>query len=223
VAHSTLLLPIAFEFRPRPARWSLKPGRLVPVLAQPATNKLADAWLMREEFFHLKSGDTGQLLRFLNKWGLWTEEPEGWEDPNLSGHPSLRCSVFVDRVWEDKRLFREAVIGSAIDWLKPDYDPDVPETEVGQVNDLFTLVTFRNKYPYHFLRATGCELAIRTTITIDLMRKVKFRICARPDCATPFPIESRHRRAYCCQYCAHLESVRRNRQNPQGPRKRTGS
>ena len=46
------------------------------------------------------------------------------------------------------------------------------------------------------------------TTTIDLLKQFEFRTCARPDCAKPFPVKSKHENDYCPQYCAHLESVR---------------
>jgi hypothetical protein len=69
----------------------------------------------------------------------------------------------------------------------------------------------RQEYPHHVLRATSCRRAVLDTIVIDHLRKVQFRLCARPDCRTPFAIETRHQREYCCQYCAHIESVRKQR------------
>src|SRR5262249_12894660 len=68
-----------------------------------------------------------------------------------------------------------------------------------------------SEFPRFVVRASTCFDVIRTSITIDRVRGTKFRNCARKDCGTPFAIESRHIRNYCCQYCAHLESVRRNR------------
>ena len=52
------------------------------------------------------------------------------------------------------------------------------------------------------------ELLLATT-HIDLLRRAKFQICQRPDCATPF---TGRERQYCTQYCGHLESVRKNRE-----------
>ena len=69
----------------------------------------------------------------------------------------------------------------------------------------------RREYPHHALDATSCRRAILDTIVIDHLRKVQFRLCSRPDCRTPFAIATRHQREYCCQYCAHIESVRRQR------------
>jgi len=67
------------------------------------------------------------------------------------------------------------------------------------------------KYPFFCLLTDACQHAIRMTVTIDLLRRLTFKTCARRDCGLPFPVTSKHRREYCSQYCAHLESVRRSR------------
>src|SRR5271157_1320058 len=72
-------------------------------------------------------------------------------------------------------------------------------------------LTLRRRYPYLLLGTSNCQEAIVHTITLDLLKKVQFRICARGDCRAPFPIKNQHRREYCCQDCAHIESVRRQR------------
>jgi hypothetical protein len=67
-------------------------------------------------------------------------------------------------------------------------------------------------YPHYVLLASGCQTAIRNTITIDLLKQVRpRRRCARLDCRAPFDVNNRHRRKYCTPACAHLESVRRQR------------
>ena len=67
-------------------------------------------------------------------------------------------------------------------------------------------------YPHYVLHATGCQTAVRNTVTIDLLNKVQpSRRCARADCRAPFDVKNRHHRKYCTPACAHLESVRRQR------------
>src|SRR5579871_1708925 len=67
-------------------------------------------------------------------------------------------------------------------------------------------------YPRYVLLASDCRTAVRNTITIDLLKKVRpRRRCARPDCGAPFDVNNRHYRKYCTPACAHLESVRRQR------------
>src|SRR5262249_11855052 len=93
-----------------------------------------------------------------------------------------------------------------------------PEKWLTEVQKLFPALVARRQYPHFGLTVVGCQEALRTTITIDILKNVRFRLCARHDCRTPFPVETRHQREYCCQYCAHLESVRRQRQPRQEQR-----
>jgi hypothetical protein len=194
------------------------------------TNKWpeADPWIMREEFLRLKQ-KTKDLVAFLNKWGVWGTTPSisGCREelhtpprgrtrlggplstidpdkvPNICalglGVRSANTYVLPSDMWEYQRRSREGLKSPACRWLV-------------EAQKLFA-ATPRPEYPHLFLVSGTCQEAIRTTITLDLLRKVKFRICARPDCGSPFEIKNRHRREYCCQYCAHIESVRRQRRS----------
>jgi hypothetical protein len=142
---------------------------------------------MRQEFFQLRRGDAGTLLEFLNKWGLWR-----------SGNmPIIEQAAAI---WKKHDLFRLAVKRPIAEWLQDEFN--------GVLRYAYPRL---QQYPFHVLTVSGCEQAIRVTITLDLLRQVKYSICARPDCQTPFAVESQHKRKYCCQYCAHIESVRRQR------------
>jgi hypothetical protein len=99
-------------------------------------------------------------------------------------------------IWEFQKECRTGLKEPAQKWLSK--------------NPLGTLCS-RTEYPHYVLRAISCRRAIRDSIVIDHLRKVQFRLCARPDCRAPFAITSRHQRDYCCQYCAHIESVRKGR------------
>jgi hypothetical protein len=166
-----------------------------------------DAWIMRQDFLRLNE-DTTDLVKFLNKWGAWKPNVNYAKTLvpvpgmfSLRQHPDKSYEgkdyVLPSSIWQFQERCRNALMGRAIDWLSsPDSLPQLSS---------------RHKYP-HFCWSVGdCEGAIRTTITIDFLNRVKFGVCARPDCRTPFPISSRHKRKYCEQYCGHLESVRRNR------------
>jgi hypothetical protein len=197
------------------------------------TNKRteADPWTMRAEFLRLTQ-DTKALVDFLNRWGVWgttrrlsgcreklPSPPPQWTTRSwrtgLGAHvrldpekmPNIYALAVEDSfngnyvlpidIWEFQRRCRDGLKSPAYKWL-------------ADAQRLF-LVTSRPEYPYFLSIAGNCQEAIRTTITLDLLRRVKFRICARPDCASPFPVENRHRRKYCRQYCAHIESIRKQR------------
>jgi hypothetical protein len=145
----------------------------------------ADAWQVREDFLNLQ-GDNETALAFLNKWGRW-----------------VSCRKYVDmaEIAALQQVSRDALISPADIWFRSVYaSPPV-------VNSRAT------GFPYFVMLTDACETAIRTTTTIDLLRQLKFKACARPDCVKPFPVTSKHERNYCTQYCAHLESVRRSRKS----------
>jgi hypothetical protein len=148
-------------------------------------SKAADAWQLRDDFLGLK-GDDEAALAFLNKWGRWVP------------HRNYVAPVEISAL---QRAIREALMSPAKVWFRSRYaSPPV--------------VNSRSlEFPYFVILTDACEAAIRTTTTIDLLRKLKFRTCARLDCDKPFPVTSKHERNYCTQYCAHLESVRRARKS----------
>jgi hypothetical protein len=122
--------------------------------------------------------------RFLNRWGSWSVN----DDP-----------VTLLELIECQTTYREALTQEPEMWLH----------QFG----FFTLEKIRTP-PYMAFRVTECKHAIEATITIDLLNKVPFGICARPDCRMPFVIKSKHSRQYCRTYCAHIVNVRERRRNP---------
>ncbi len=178
----------------------------VELLIPSADDKLSktenpDPWAMREEFLRLKN-DTPTLLKFLRKWGEWgtlrlSHDPGALEHFALSGgtsHMGLAFHYPID-IWNFQQYCRKALGRSSGEWMKGFSLPLVPRPE----------------HPHFVWIAKGCKEAIRASITIDFLNKVKFDKCAREDCPVWFPVTSQHQRKYCCQPCGHLESVRKKR------------
>lgn len=141
----------------------------------------ADAWQLRESFLRV-THDPKNVLEFLNQWGRWQ---------------FLADCMLLDKLLSFQDVIRHALLSSPEEWLTE---------HIGYLD-----IETKSEYPYFTLDTVECEPAIRATVTIDLLRQVKFETCARPDCGQPFPIISKHKRKYCSQYCGHLESVRRGR------------
>jgi hypothetical protein len=161
----------------------------------PSKTEKIDAWKLREEFFQVKRNMV-DLARFLNRWGSWSWEnglPRSGilSDKPGSGGPSF---VFADSIWSDQDALRTAHRDPAT-WLS------------------HSLLSFeaRNEFPHFVRRVSTCRDAIVATITFDMVQGSKFRFCALKDCRAPFKLESGHKKKFCCQYHAHLASVRRNR------------
>jgi hypothetical protein len=143
----------------------------------------ADAWQMRDDFLRM-APEQESAIAFLNKWGHWRGGGTGLET-------MLRL----------QRQAREALTSSPDKWF------------TGSVPTHLDLWKRDQEYPFFAVRTCHCETAICMTVTADLLRRAKFKICARKDCRMPFEVRSKHKKKYCCQYCGHLESVRRNRKN----------
>jgi hypothetical protein len=147
----------------------------------------ADAWELRDDFLSLKAGSE-VALAFLSKWGRWMP---------------FRNYVDMPEIIALQQAVRHALTSPAELWFRGLYASP-------------PLVNSRSpEFPYFVILTDACQAAIRTTTTMDLLRQLKFKTCARPDCGKPFPVTSRHERNYCTQYCAHLESVRRARKSTQ--------
>jgi hypothetical protein len=142
----------------------------------------SDAWQLRDEFLSLQ-GNAEKTLAFLNNWGRWLP---------------LRRYVGLAEIADLQKDVRAALTESPDEWFVGVAFP--------------TMVNSRSpEFPYFTMLTDACQVAIRMATTIDLLQRIEFKTCARPDCAKPFPVRSKRKRDYCSQYCAHLESVRRGR------------
>ena len=140
-----------------------------------------EAWQLREEF--LKLNPTPEdAIALLNEWGRWNAEE------------FVELSEIVDL----QRAIREAVTTSPGKWFESPYS-------------LPSNWRRHPKFPYFALLTDKAEIALRMTVTCDLLGQSQFKTCDRPDCGQPFKVESKHDRKYCSRTCAHVEAVRRSR------------
>ena len=168
-----------------------------------SNGRVRDAWAMRAEFLALPE-DTLALQQFVNRWGVWDQgslEAQLFrfnlmEFVEAMKERRLGCiSPFL--VWRERKRLKEGMLMPPEDWLSS--------------NASLTFGTNRKAFPFIGTEVNVCLKALEATITFDHLRKVKSRICARPDCDAIFTVNSKHGKIYCDQSCAHLESVRRNR------------
>ena len=146
-----------------------------------ANSQPADPWALREEFLRLEPS-IESALAFLNKWGRWNSE-EYVEQ--------AECTQL-------QQAMREAMTTSPDHWFSGPYA-------------LPSDWRRSTKYPYFGLLTDKIEVALRMTVTSDLLNQAKFKTCARPDCRQPFKIESKHDKKFCSRTCAHVEAVLRSR------------
>jgi hypothetical protein len=141
----------------------------------------ADAWSLRDEFMGLKP-DVDEVVAFLERWGHWNAEP----------------FIEISEIVRLQRSILDALTESPQGWFASPYS-------------LPSDLRRRDEFPYLEILTDRAEAALRVTVTADLVKQSKFRICARPDCGQPFKVESSHGQKYCTPKCGHLEAVRRSR------------
>ncbi len=160
-----------------------KPGR-----------EVKDAWEMRGEFFHLED-TVYATLQFLNRWGLWSAAERVIQvAPSRTLFPG--AVVTPHRLWSLRDAYIKAAAGSPRSWLTKATPLSLKEAE---------------KPPYFIVERLFCEDAIKATLTIDHLGKVKFGICKRHDCRKLFKRKTAQKRLYCTPECAHLANVRKIR------------
>jgi hypothetical protein len=152
-----------------------------------------DAWEMREEFFAIR-GDLNATNRFLNRWGLWNFQLVSLAPPDNGLFSGTLISPH--RLWTLCDTYIKAAAGSPRSWLTTAAPLSLKESE---------------KRPYFIVERSYCEDAIKATITIDHLAKVKFGICKRHDCRRLFKRTTQQKRLYCSPECAHLANVRKLR------------
>ena len=141
------------------------------------------AWQMRDEFLHMKPNCV-DAKAFLDKWGRWNS------------------AVFLElqEIVSLQFAVREALTSSAENWF-------------GSTRSFPPVGCRTEKYPYFAFVTNMCEIAVRLTVTIDLLKQTKFKLCARTDCRQPFEVTSKRKKNYCSPDCGHLALVRRRRNN----------
>jgi hypothetical protein len=154
-----------------------------------------DPYYMREEFLSLRH-DERELLRFLDKYGLWeNEEPmevnEYWDFQEF-----LRATLLSGKGIRGQLLSRSAF-------------GKLP----GPLHKSLTIDFEYNKGGLQFVtRTIGCLDAIIASMQIDVIRDTKYKKCARHDCPIVFVVNSQHKRKYHNESCKHVEVMRRSRE-----------
>ncbi|HWR34651.1 MAG TPA: hypothetical protein VN622_02135 [Clostridia bacterium] len=171
--------------------------------------KEIDAWQMRDELLELDETTNG-LAAFLSRYGQWDSVTLPREPVDRSSNKIVPWVTFAERVWhvsvprtaneyyDVRELISSGLLCTAANWL----------------GSQFASLPFgkpRPEFPHLRIEARTCIDALLGTITVDHLLGTEFRVCARSDCPKIFKVESKHKRVYCDQYCGHLESVRRNR------------
>lgn len=182
----------------------------------------ADPWQMRDEWFLLKKNPQS-ALDFANQWGPFDDSAMLYEIDNGRSSPLLGHGPLPFPRESDKASARPGLIVLEDFWAELDrYRVDLPSTTAKQwlprhKNPLGGLSSILEA-PFVVTTPQDCSQAIRDTVTLDLIRGVRFRKCGlrrldgERDCPNIFPLKSRHERVFCAHKHAHLDLLRLQRE-----------
>jgi hypothetical protein len=173
--------------------WQFSPKR--------TTNELAELnpWEVRDKFLRLRHDDRDALRTF-----LWTTGSFCWLDHR---------PIAESELWQFQAVIREQLL-----------NPRVSENRTRRATELENII--HNRIQRHVLNinvgfedgslvgeaeAINTFDAILSTIFLDRLKNLRFKVCQRPDCAAIYELTSRHNRKFCSYDCAHLMTVRRSR------------
>jgi hypothetical protein len=170
-----------------------------------------DPWEKRREFFALKS--TRELLNFLPTVGLF----EYWGQFHQSDFAVMDSVAVLSEAGlpyrvEYPKLVRVSQIWKARKLLENSLKSGGSKYEIGDYTDFHVRLTRHRGQPRVVVTTTTFLGSLLLTLAIDRISDAKVRKCARPDCQVLFANSGGHDRKYCQRYCAHLESVRRDRE-----------
>jgi hypothetical protein len=212
--HQSVQIPLKFEFIPSRYEWRDGDGELLVRSKHKAQAdcRRENPRQLRDEFLRV-TADKANILPFLNRWGEW----DGTERVRVSDFARLQTSVNEGLTATAAAKWFHHVLPS--EWEK---SSGLSLHPFG--SDVFTLaVDMQENYPHVWVKTDKCREAILMSVTIDKLRGVRFAHCARPDCPNPpYEMTSDHERMYCSQYCAHLESIRRNAKKKKSRQKKGG-
>ena len=169
--------------------------------------RLIDPWAVREDFLSL-TPSLSSLHAFLKRWSI----PMGLEyklypfhaDPgHIWDFNDPRSGLLIPRqVWNFYALCHEALRMEPEAWL----EERSPLGLLGHINES----------PYLEAKTSDLAKAIGMTITLDKLNRIPFQKCERHDCTRSFEVRSG--KQFCNQACAHLVSVRKNREKARNER-----
>lgn len=214
-------IPVRVDFQRIPVAWEIRTVKgdtrhgkreyaFPRLLVDTGRPRHLDAWDCRDDLFSLREGDNNGLLAFLAKVGLF-EQQDGdllghWSDEVMKHYRDEQLAPLdVGALWKFQQVLKHAL--TDMGWFKKAYAPLLTDAKDGLE---FPLRLEMTKVASGVLTLTNAYHALLASVFFDIARGLRFRVCALPECNTPFPLGSRSEKTYCTQYHAHLASKRRN-------------
>jgi len=185
--------------------------------------KERSAWDCREEFLAIPDGDNEKMRLYLESVGLWLDDrygPPDYVHPIREVAQHLKAEhpqpVAILGLWKFQSMLKRSLINPRAFREKYGLALGRPETGLQLLNETKKVMEFPlsmelGKAATGVIPLNDAFRMLLATVFIDVVRGIRFKVCQRKDCRKPFPLESKHKKKFCCWYCAHITTVRRNR------------
>ena len=152
-----------------------------------------DPWDARNEFLQVREREE-DLLEFLSRYGCWNARDCRLQNGILK--PSVHLPA---EFWESQRVIREGLLKKSNAWLASSRHALVPK--------------LNEKFPHLRQSFVGCSEGMEASVTIDIINRAEFEICAREDCPNPVKkeIKTGPKKIYCDELCGHIVASRKAR------------
>lgn len=170
---------------------------------------------IRKSFLQIEQQDVADLVKFLNRTGVWER-----------GKRSIPLSEF----WKDQDTIRYLLTDRKPEEFSASRRTVQMTFERALLEALYVQSVYHQRWlplpPTIELAVFGTRGCLYLSVWQDLVRKARFRYCAREDCPDYGPLKSpfevtRLDRVYCSQYCAHLVSLRNQRARKKRKRRKS--
>jgi hypothetical protein len=218
-------VPASVLFRTTPCEWTLARNRSIAVVrdgkvvhpekfvlkkGDPTRGKIVDSRTVLEEFLLDKTKQ--EWLDFLNSYGCFGAKLPG---ASLWGYEEFQS-------WQV--VFKELIQRHPSTWKG--WFESVPTTTklirwaLKRHTEFLTEFRWRGNEHSLVIKANDILTAVIATVYLDHLRGANYKFCALSDCRKPFELTSKHDRIYCSQRCAHLQTVRKQREQNRSRKKR---
>lgn len=230
-----LRVPCEVRTSPRPHRTpGLEKLEMLRALMKPGTHTkpvnlywytteleadIYDPWEERARFFRIKEGDNEGLIKFLQSVGLF-------KSPELPGDPDEHTSPVTDPdgLHHTARYTSEMAISAVWSFRRAiENSLQNLRRHTGRYKDFDARIILMQGQPKVLITTCTFFDSVLLTLAVDRVQRAKVRKCARPDCEALFSSVSAHAKKFCCWYCGHLESVRKQRRNAKRAKKQRSS
>jgi len=208
-------VPIRFDLQKVGCEWRVETdtdGNVVfharPELWRPKRERFTEGWDLVRRFLSVDTRSKLAILDFLTDTGIFgtprlAPQKHDYPLPPMPAFSQFEDSISIEYFRDIQDYVRRMLLNG---------DATLPPPWTGGRIQNYVVEFKSSRFgPQAEVSIDGARPAIFALVQFKLVQGATFKACARKDCRLPFEVTSRHKRRFCCQYCAHITSLRHRR------------